>query len=462
MTTDPPAESRWGGPKVALGAILVLAAAVRIVGVEYGLPHGEILNPDEVNIVPRAWGVTHGRGFDPHPFFDYPSLLMYVLAPFQWWHGAPSYLTARVIAVAIGLTGVAAAWWLGTRAYGRVAGGVGATATAVAAMHVAYSRMAVTDVLMATLVTVALALIVSGRLELAGLAAGFAAAAKYPGALVFVPLVVVAWGRWARVAGAAALALAAFAAASPFVFAHLGEAVGDLWRVHERARAGWLGFEHDSAAPLAFTEHLWHALGPTLVVAVLGLAIALATRTHADRALASFVLVYVIALLPLASHFDRYVIPLVPVLGVLAGRLRSISAVTLLLLVVPLTWTVRETRELTKTDTRVVAAERYLSLPGLVAVDPSLPRRADMPQLELPAPWQEPDLRRVDELRARGVDYVALTGAVEDRVLAARDEYPREATFYDRVAGWREVVRVEPDDELGGPWVAVFQLPSPR
>lgn len=462
MTTDPPAERRWGGPKVALGAILLLAAALRVVGIEYGLPHGEILNPDEVNIVPRAWDVTHGTGADPHPFFDYPSLLIYVLAPFQAWHDAPSYLTARAVAVAIGVVGVAAAWWLGTRAYGRVAGAVGATATAVAAVHVAYSRMAVTDVLLATLVTVALALIVSGRIELAGVAAGFAAAAKYPGALVLVPLVVVAWGRWQRVVGAAALAVAAFAAASPFVLAHLGEAAGDLWRVHERAREGWLGFEHDSAAPIAFAAHLWHSLGPTLVIAVLGLALALAYRTPADRALAAFVLVYFAALLPLASHFDRYVLPLVPALAVLAGRVRAIAAVTLLLLVIPLTWTVRETRELTKTDTRVFAARAYFALEGPVAVDPSLPRRETTLQLELPAPWQEPMLRNVDELRARGVRYVVLTGAVEDRVLAARESYPREAAFYDEVTSWREVLRVEEGDALAGPWTSVFQLPSAR
>ena len=39
-------------------------------------------------------------------------------------------------------------------------------------------------------------------------------------------------------------------------------------------------------------------------------------------------------LLALDSHFDRYVLPLVPVLGVLAGRLRPVAPVTLLLFVV--------------------------------------------------------------------------------------------------------------------------------
>ena len=71
--------------------------------------------------------------------------------------------------------------------------------------------------------------------------------------------------------------------------------------------------------------------------------------------LGTFVLVYFANLLLLHSHFDRYALPLVPALGALAGRLRALAPVTLLMLVVPLTWSVRDARDLTKTDARVVA-----------------------------------------------------------------------------------------------------------
>jgi hypothetical protein len=84
--------NRWGGPWVALAALLVLAAAIRLVGIQYGLPF-PLLNPDERNIVPRAWEMTHGGGLDPH-WFDYPTLVMYLLAPFQAWQHEPSYLIA--------------------------------------------------------------------------------------------------------------------------------------------------------------------------------------------------------------------------------------------------------------------------------------------------------------------------------------------------------------------------------
>src|SRR5947207_4760922 len=95
-------RSNWGGPPAALAAILAVAAALRVVGLEYGLPFATLLNPDEQSIVPRAWKMVHGGGLDPH-WFDYPSLVMYLLAPFQAWDAQPSVLTARVVIVVLGL-----------------------------------------------------------------------------------------------------------------------------------------------------------------------------------------------------------------------------------------------------------------------------------------------------------------------------------------------------------------------
>src|ERR671934_257354 len=131
------AGTQWGGHGTALAALLAGAAALRFVGIQYGLPFGNLLNPDEQSIVPRAWKLVHGGGGDPH-WFDYPTLLMYVNAPFQTWQSHPSYLTARIVSVVLGLASVVAAWWLARRAYGDVAGGVAATIATVCTIHVAY------------------------------------------------------------------------------------------------------------------------------------------------------------------------------------------------------------------------------------------------------------------------------------------------------------------------------------
>jgi 4-amino-4-deoxy-L-arabinose transferase-like glycosyltransferase len=455
-------DTRWGGPWAALGALIVLAGGLRLVGIEYGLPF-PLLNPDEANIVPRAWRVVHGGGLDPH-FFDYPSLLIYLEAPFQWWQGDPSYLMGRIVLLVVALGGVAAAWWLGRAAYGNVAGFVAGAFVAVDTTHVVYSRTAVTDVPLTTAVTVALALLVLGRLEWAGLAIGLAASVKYPGMLLVVPLVVVGRRQWSRLAVSGALALAAFALTSPFVLVHAGRAWDDARHVQRLAQAGWLGFEDDSPAPIAYVERLWDGVGPALIVGVVGLVVALVLRRRADLALGSFALVWILQLLTTGAHFDRYTLPLVPVLGALAGRLRSLAPVTLLLLVVPLTWSVRDASRLTRTDTRVIAhawIERHIPHGATIAVDPSTPPLNGFRALPLalPGPGRDFDPNRsVERLRRRGARYVLVTGAVTDRVLAARAHYPREAAFYDDLARRRPLYRLDPGGNRGGPWVAVYRL----
>ena len=302
----------------------MLAAALRLVGVRYGLPLS-VLNPDESNIVPRAWRMGHGH-LDPG-WYDYPSLLMAVLAPVQALFGGPSFLAARLVAVALGLGGVGATWWLGRRAYGTGAAIVGAAAVAVATTHVAYSRMAVTDVLLTLAVTCVLALAVGGRIEWAGLAVGLAASAKYPGAIAAVPVIVAGWGRWKALGRAGALAIVGFALTSPFVLIHAGAAWDDISRVQRLARAGWLGFENDPIAPLAYLDRLRDAVGPMLIVAAVGVVAALLRRTKADLILLSFALAYWLTLMPQQAHFERYILPLVPVLAVLAGSVRLGGAV---------------------------------------------------------------------------------------------------------------------------------------
>jgi 4-amino-4-deoxy-L-arabinose transferase-like glycosyltransferase len=433
---------------------------LRIVGIAYGRPF-PLFSPDEKSIVPRAWHMVHGGGLDPH-WFDYPTLLMYLLAPFQAWQGAPSYLTARIVVLVLALGAIAAAWWLGHRAYGVTAGVVSAGVVAVETTEVAYSRMAVTDVPLTLGIAAALALLVGGQLELGGLVVGLATSIKYPGILLLVPLAVAGYRQPRRLAVGVALAAVAFCATSPFFVAHLGSAISDAYRVQRLAHHGWLGFEHDHVAPIAFIVSLWHGLGPALLVCALGLAVAVAQRRRADLILASFAIVYFLDLCTIGAHFDRYLLPLLAPLGALAGRLKALAPVTLLLLVVPLTWAVRDAGKLTKTDTRVVAhrwVESHLPHGARIAVDPSLTpfEGFRVLQFQLPLPEENhPDPNRnAARLRRQGIRYIVLTGAIEDRVLGAREHYPAETGFYQ---GLKRRLFYVTEDGLNGPWVAVYRI----
>ena len=140
---------------------------------------------------------------------------------------------------------------------------------------------------------------------------------------------------------------------------------------------------------------------------------------------------------------------------------------TLLLLVVPLTWTIRDDVRLTRTDTRVVArhwVDRHVKPDTRLAVDPSLPPFTGyrIVKLDLPLPSEDhpdPD-RNLSRMRLQDVRYVIVTGAVADRVLAAREHYPFEARFYENVRKLRRVFyRAKDQDGLNGPWVAIYRLP---
>src|SRR3954470_15081661 len=165
------AERRWGGPKLALTAILGLAAVLRLVGVRHGLPYAGLGDPGEGTVVRRGWAMSHGGGFDPHGFggpSGFLDLLGAVEAPFAH----PSLLAARLLVVGLAVGAVAATWWLAS-VYGLVAAAVAAAVVAVETGFVAHAHAAAIALVPATLfVAVALALAVRGRLVWAAAAAG--------------------------------------------------------------------------------------------------------------------------------------------------------------------------------------------------------------------------------------------------------------------------------------------------
>src|SRR2546421_30717 len=204
ICTAPPGRTSSGAnpgrpPRFAAAAViglLVVAAGLRLWGVNFGLP--ALYRPDEDVTVGRAMGIFHGI-LDPH-FADWPHLYFYVaaawLAPFRLIgvvHApASGYLWVRILDALLGSVTVLLVFEFGRRAYGWLAGFFGASALAVAFLHVRDSHFATLDVPLTLACTAALYIAyrtIHSRglrpLLLNGIALGVAASLKYNGALVF-------------------------------------------------------------------------------------------------------------------------------------------------------------------------------------------------------------------------------------------------------------------------------------
>jgi hypothetical protein len=193
---------------------------------------------------------------------------------------------------------------------------------------------------------------------------------------------------------------------------------------------------------------------------------ALIRRTKKDLILLSFAIAYWLTLMPQQAHFERYILPLVPVLAVLAGSVRVVVPFALVALALPLAWSVSDARELTRTDTRLRAdawVAAHVARGDKIAADPStLPLAGrQVVRLELPGPGRPSDPERdLARLRREGVEWLIVSGDVTDRVLAASGRYPRETAFYEQLARGRKPAFAALPEQAGlaGPWVRVYRL----
>src|SRR5438132_9898015 len=139
-------------PRFAAAAViglLVVAAGLRLWGINFGLP--ALYRPDEDVTVGRAMGIFHGI-LDPH-FADWPHLYFYVaaawLAPLRLvglvQDQASAYLGVRILDALLGSVTVLLVFEFGRRAYGWLAGFFGASPLAVAFLHVRDSHFGTLD-----------------------------------------------------------------------------------------------------------------------------------------------------------------------------------------------------------------------------------------------------------------------------------------------------------------------------
>ena len=357
---------------LALLAIFVVAAYLRLRGVGYGLP--DSLYDDESHFVRRALAMGTGD-LNPH-WFHKPGFFFYVLffdygvyyvvsralglvasaddfAVAYFADPTPFLLIARLTVVAFSLGLVGATFALGRRIFSSNGAGLGAALiVAVVPGVVLESKVARADVPAAMFATVSLVCLVAmvrrGRARddvLAGVFAGLGAATKYYPAIFVVPLVLARVAR-ARAAGErvfsarlflapAALALA-FAVASPFnvidptwaketweqrVKPMLGDTAPIANDATYKGEGFLAGLAHAAAVPLRPD-----AMGMTLgIVAYAGVAFVAASRRRDAAALLALspIPIFVVAAAAFNPSYAeaRHLNVLYPLFAVGAGAL---------------------------------------------------------------------------------------------------------------------------------------------
>jgi hypothetical protein len=329
---------------LAVAAVIVAAVVLRLWGVRHGLPY--VFNADEnAHFVPRAIGMF-GHSLNPEYFIN-PPAFTYLLHVAFWarWGGrdavgdafaadpTAAFTIARALA---GLLGAAAAGlliWAGARLFDKRAGLIAGALLAVAFLPVHYGHFALNDVpalapLCLSLVGIA-GIYRYGRLRdyaLAGAALGVACATKYTAGIVLLCLLAAAAvtpGR--RITGlalAGALAVAGFVLANPYALLDWETFRDGLQKQSETAageEGGKLGLIGENGVLYYLGSTTWGLGWIPALAAVVGAVALIARRRRVALILVPAPLLFVLFMGAQDRFFARWLLPVYPLLALLAA-----------------------------------------------------------------------------------------------------------------------------------------------
>lgn len=335
-------------------AIVVFAAAVRLIGLDYDDRH--FFHPDERRIA-YAVGEMSFQPLQLNPrFFSYGSLPIYVVRGVssllgnidpRWANYDGVMMTGRAVSGVAGTLTVLLLVVLGARLYNRQVGLLAGFLLGACVLHVQNSHFGVTDVFLTFMVTLALYRLVSvvqrgwtRDYVYAGLVIGLAAATKFSALPLLAPLAVAGFvrmpqdGFW-RVAGRGLLATLcvalAFAAGQPYAFLDFAAYSRDITEQSRMVReAGLLPYTNQYVGVPKYVYDLtqlvlWGMAPPLGLVAVWATATRVVGAVRERAAIDVMLLAWVVPFFLITGSFDvkfiRYLLPIYPVMILWAAAL---------------------------------------------------------------------------------------------------------------------------------------------
>jgi len=502
------------------GAVILLAAALRLAGIDFGLPLR--LHPDEPHLVGLAQRMLGTGDLNPH-FFHWPALQIYLVAASGrlgtlagWVESRTDFLlTGRILSAAMGTATVAFTMAIADRIWrDRAISLLTGVFIATALLHVRCSHYATIDVAATFWLTFGLWWVAVNRERdepvllayfAAGLAFGLAVASKYNTVLI-IPVVMVWSAYWSRSRGFLPVVLAptsivigaviAFVATNPYSLLdaeRFASGLSDLMRHYNDPIAHPRNQGDSNLSFNLYTLFAGEYGGLALSMAAVGLGVLIARERRLDLyLLAGFPLLTYLYLSFQMANFARNLIPLIPFLAVASAhgtaflarsalslghpgkRIRDsvVFGVGLLACLPGLVASAHFDALLIAKDTRETASEwlaQHLPTGSRVALgaeywaNPTIPHGVRSAKLGLPN-------HPLAYYRAEGFDYLIMNSISYDAYVEYPDRRPEEREAYAQLE--RELAsearlcaefegpraRAPINDELPNPRIRIFAL----
>lgn len=531
---------------IGLAIIVIASMALLLWGIVGDLPYAP--DVDEPDFVGAAIRMVQHRTLDPQWFGHPGSTVIYPVAALSaiWYELAnhlppfahsmggigtefaanptPFYIIGRLISVAYAVGCVVATWLIGRRIVGDLGGILAALILLTTPLFVTYGQLVRTDLagLFFSLVVLWLTLraMEAGRIRdwaFAAASIGLAISTRWFYAVLIVPYVVAAvlwWWRegspaggsddgpkrsWLRPVVALALTPVAFALTSPYVLLRPRKVIADLRAENRAFHPGADGLSPIGNMQWYVFDVIPNAL--TLLVLVLGaVGIFAAFRVERRRPLVliAYAASYLVGVSASPLHWNRYAIPLVPIVAIFAaaGALAIADATMKALrrpgtaessssrqnqVLVRLRWlpagiaTALVVIAVAPAAMGVAAADRSRATPStrVVAtewINANLPPTSRIAQEMYTAYLDDRGdhvtdvfalgLTPLATFRSRGIQYLVTSSSMSNRFVDA-ERYPAEAGFYRSLAEQgRLVASFEPSGDRGGPMIKVYQIGS--